>query len=58
MRIRLIADEGELWTNGEIYGTDIYLAEGMDDKDFYTITKEEYEEILKEEEELMLMIGG
>ena len=53
MRIHLIAGEGEIYTNGEIYGTDIYLAEGMNKKDFYTISIEEYE---KQEEELML--GG
>lgn len=56
MRVCLQAEKGKIYTNGEIYGSTIYLAEGMDEKDFYTITREEYKEILKQQEELM--IGG
>lgn len=51
MRIVLKADEGFVYTNGEIYGTTIYLAEGVSANGFYQITKEEYENILREEEE-------
>lgn len=51
MRIVLKADEGFVYTNGEIYGTTIYLAEGVSADGFYQITKEEYENILREEEE-------
>ena len=59
MRIHLVAGENELWTNGEIYGTEIYLAEGMNEDDFYTITREEYERIEKDRmEKENLMIGG
>ena len=51
MRIHLIADEGKIYTNGTIYGTDIYLAEGIDNEGFYMIDKAEYEAKTKEEAE-------
>ena len=51
MRTVLRADEGFVYTNGEIYGTTIYLAEGISADGFYQITREEYENILREEEE-------
>lgn len=40
----LIAEEGMIYTNGNIYGTIIYLEEGFTEDDFYQITLEEYEE--------------
>ena len=52
MRTVLRANEGFVYTNGEIYGTTIYLAEGNSADGFYQITKEEYENILREEEEI------
>ena len=42
----LKASEGMILTNGEIYGSEIYLAEGMDEASFYEITSEEYENIM------------
>ena len=39
------ASEGMILTNGEIYGTIIYLAEGVDENTYYEITKEEYERL-------------
>ena len=45
-RIILLSGEGKIWTNGEIYGKQIYLAEGVSDDDFYEITDEEYENIM------------
>ena len=52
MRIVLKANEGFVYTNNEIYGTTIYLAEGVSKDGFYQITKEEYERKLKEQESL------
>lgn len=46
----LKASEGMILTNGEVYGSEIYLAEGMDEASFYEITSEEYENIMKTEE--------
>lgn len=39
----IYADEGKMLTNGEIYGKQIYLAEGVSETDFYEITEEEYQ---------------
>ena len=47
----LYAEEGMVLTNGETYGTVIYLAEDADASSFREITKEEYESILKEQED-------
>ena len=48
MRARTViyADEGKILTNGEIYGRQIFLAEGVSEKDFREIPEEEYEEII------------
>ena len=37
-------------TNGEIYGSEIFLAEGVRAEDFHEITVAEYEAILAEQE--------
>lgn len=47
----LIAHEGMILTNGEVYGTQIFLAEGVDASAFYEITREEYEAIMAAEAE-------
>lgn len=51
MREVLKADKGYIYTNGEIYGTKIYLAETVSKDSFYQITKEEYEKIMAEQME-------
>ena len=54
MRPSIKAKEGYILTNGEIYGTEIFLAEGMSAEDFREISKEEYEAIQAEEEKAMM----
>ncbi len=46
MRTSIKAKEGYILTNGEIYGSEIFLAEGMSAEDFYEIPREEYEVIM------------
>ena len=48
MRTSIKANEGYILTNGEIFGTEIFLAEGMNAEDFREISKEEYERMLAE----------
>ena len=43
---KLIAKDGMIFTNGEIYGKEIFLGEGVNVDDFHEITQEEYEEII------------
>ena len=47
----LIADEGKILTDGEIYGRTIYLANNRSPEEFYEITEAEYEEIQKQTEQ-------
>ena len=49
MRKTIKASDGHILTNGTVYGCIIYLAEGMDESEFWEIGREEYEEILKSE---------
>ena len=50
-RTVIYADEGKILTNGEIYGTQIFLAEGQSADEFYEISQEEYDTILAAEAE-------
>lgn len=52
-KITLYAENGKVLTNGETYGTIIHLADGVSADSFHEITQEEYERILKEQEEAM-----
>lgn len=47
----LNSNDGMILTNGEIYGTQIYLADGVDASTFHEITREEYEKIMAIESE-------
>lgn len=46
----LYAEEGMILTNGKNYGKEIYLAEDADDTAYYSITEEEYNEIVNSEQ--------
>lgn len=48
-RAIIYANEGKILTNGEIYGKQIFLADGVSEDDFYEITEEEYQEIMADE---------
>lgn len=54
MRESIKAQEGYILTNGEIYGTEIYLAIGVNKEDFKEITMDEYQKILEKELENIL----
>lgn len=47
-RIKLIASPGMVITNGEAYGTIIYLASDANPSDWYEITEEEAERLQEE----------
>ena len=49
MRKVIEATEGHILTNGEIYGSTIYLAESESGEDFHEITVEEYNSLTEEE---------
>ena len=46
--IKIEADEGNILTDGKIYGTTIFLGSGRSISEFYEITLEEYDKILEE----------
>lgn len=48
MKIRkvLYADKDKVLTNGEIYGSQIFLAEGVSPDDFYEISTQEYKDLM------------
>lgn len=54
----LYADENMMLTNGEVYGSVIYLAENDEGKDFYEISQAEYDEIQRKEAEEHGVIEG
>lgn len=49
-RTKITASPGMILTNGEIYGREIFLAEGVLPISFHEITEAEYEAILAEQE--------
>lgn len=53
-RTVLYADEGMVLTNGETYGTQIFLAEGESAESYREITKEEHFNSLPEEEQIAI----
>lgn len=50
-RIKLIASDGMILTNGTDYGREVFLADTEKADNWHEITEEEYAEILKTQEE-------
>lgn len=50
-RMVIYADDNKVLTNGKTYGTQIFLADGESADDYYEISVEEYEEILRAQED-------
>ncbi len=50
-RKALYAEAGKILTNGNIYGKVIYLANNLDESNFYKITESEYEIMLEKDTE-------
>ena len=48
-RIKLTASEGMVLTNGETYGTEIFLHEGDDGSAYHEIPRAEYDAIMAAE---------
>ena len=46
----IVASEGMILTDGEIYGSKIFLAKGRAAEEFHEIPREEYEKIMNEQE--------
>lgn len=50
-RMVIYADDNKVLTNGKTYGTQIFLADGESADDYYEISVEEYEEILRAQDD-------
>lgn len=50
-RTILTASEGMILTDGEIYGSKIFLAERRSAEEFYEIPLKEYERMMEQEEQ-------
>lgn len=55
--IKLEAEEGKMLTDGNTYGSIIYLASNRSVNEFYEITIAEYEKIMAEQEKEALENG-
>lgn len=47
-RVILYADDGMVLTDGKHYGKILYLAENSNPEDFFEVTQEEYDKVLKD----------
>ena len=50
---KMTASEGMVLTNGEAYGKEIYLGKNDSAENWHEITDAEYEEFLKQQEEII-----
>lgn len=47
-RLKMVATEGMILTNGETYGTEVYLGTGDSADNWHEISRAEYERIMQE----------
>ena len=50
---KMIASDGMMLTNGEAYSKEVYLGKNDSPENWHEITDAEYEEVLKQQEELV-----
>jgi hypothetical protein len=50
---KITADKGKVLTNGQAYSKEIYLGKNDSSENWHEITEEEYQAILKEQEETL-----
>jgi hypothetical protein len=50
---KMMASDGMVLTNGEAYGKEVYLGKNDSAENWHEITDAEYEEVLKQQEELI-----
>ena len=50
MRVRLVATKGMMLTNGQLYGSVVFLGSGDSPDNWWEITQEEAEHKMKQEE--------
>lgn len=53
-RIKLIASEGMMLTNGEIFGKEVFLGTGDSADNWHEITEAEAQEIMAEQEDIQI----
>ena len=46
-RVKMVATEGMIYTNGETYGREIFLGSGDSADNWWEITEEEYEAVME-----------
>ena len=49
-RLKMVATDGMILTNGETYGTEVYLGSGDSPDNWWEISREEYEKKMEQTE--------
>lgn len=54
-RVKLIASDGNMLTNGDVYGKEVFLASSDDAENWHEITDAEYAAILDEQSKAVIL---
>ena len=54
-RVKLIASDGKMLTNGDVYGKEVFLASTDDSENWHEITDAEYAAILEEQRKAVIL---